>query len=81
MAAVVGHFGVVDYIVLCTMIVFSVVIGIYHAFRGGKQKTTKEFLLANRDMNPVPVGLSIAASFVSSLMVIGVPGKKVRKSK
>ena len=73
MAESIGQFGVVDYVVLCCMILISVAIGIYQACVGGKQKTNEEFLLGNRNMNPIAVAMSFAASFVSSPAVLGIP--------
>ncbi|XP_072046244.1 uncharacterized protein [Amphiura filiformis] len=71
----VGTFGTIDYVVFSCMLGISVAIGIYHAFAGGKQKTTKEFLLANGDMNPIPVAMSLVASFISAITVLGTPAE------
>ena len=75
MADSIAQFGVVDYVVLCCMILISVAIGLYQAFVGGKQKTNEEFLLGNRNMNPIAVAMSLAASFVSALTVLGIPAE------
>ena len=40
----------------------SAAIGIFYGCRGSKQKTTKEFLLANRKLSVVPVAISILVS-------------------
>ena len=71
----VGQFGTVDYVVFSCMLAISVTIGIYHAFAGGKQKTTKEFLLANGNMSPIPVAMSLLASFISAITVLGTPAE------
>ncbi len=71
----VGKFGTVDYVVFSCMLAISVGIGIYHAFAGGKQKTTKEFLLADRNMSPIPVAMSLLASFISAITVLGTPAE------
>ncbi|XP_071098413.1 sodium-coupled monocarboxylate transporter 1-like isoform X1 [Haliotis cracherodii] len=67
--------GVWDYIVFAAMLLISAAIGIYYALSGGKQKTTAEFLLANRDMAVLPVAISILLSFISAIMVLGYPAE------
>ena len=71
----VGTFGAVDYVVLACMLSISAGIGIYYACTGGKQSTTKEFLLADRAMSPVPVAMSLVASFISAITVLGTPAE------
>jgi len=46
-----------DYAVFAAMLLVSVGIGVYHAFVGGKQTSTKEFLMADRSMRSLPVAL------------------------
>jgi len=41
-------FHAVDYAIFALVLVVSLSIGFYHAFTGGRQRTTKEYLLANR---------------------------------
>lgn len=69
----IGSFGVWDYVVFAAMLVISAVIGIYYAFAGNSQHTSKEFLMGGRSMNPVPVALSLTASFMSAVTVLGTP--------
>lgn len=65
-----------DYLVFSLMLLVSVGIGIYHGFiGGGKQKTAAEFLLADGDMNPIPVAMSLTASFISAVTFLGTPGE------
>ena len=52
-------FHVVDYCVFGIVILVSLCIGLWHAFTGGKQKTTKEFLLADRNLCVLPAALSM----------------------
>ena len=56
------HFGPWDYVVFALMVIMSAAIGIFYGCRGSKQKTTKEFLLANRKLSVVPVAISILVS-------------------
>ena len=57
------------------MLSVSLGIGFYHGCTGGKQKTTQEFLLADRSMNPIPVAMSLVASFISAITVLGTPAE------
>ena len=69
------QFGTVDFAVFGVMLLLSTIIGIYHAFTGGRQRTTKEFLFANRGMMSIPVALSLLASFMSAITILGVPSE------
>ena len=64
-----------DYVVFAGMLGISAVIGMYYACSGGKQSTTKEFLLADRNMGALPVSLSMLASFMSAITVLGTPAE------
>ncbi|NXB08621.1 SC5A8 protein, partial [Cnemophilus loriae] len=70
-----GGFTVWDYVVFAAMLLISAIIGIYYAFVGGGQKTSKEFLMAGRSMSAVPVALSLTASFMSAVTVLGTPAE------
>ena len=69
------RFSVVDYVVFSIMLLISALIGIWHAFMGGKQKTTAEYLLANRTMSYFPVSISILVSFLSAITLLGLPAE------
>lgn len=71
------RFHVADYAVFGVTLAFSMIVGIYHAV-GGKQSTTKEYLLANRKMMSIPVSLSLLASFMSGITILGVPSEIYR---
>ncbi|XP_067948589.1 sodium-coupled monocarboxylate transporter 2-like [Watersipora subatra] len=66
-------FGVVDYIVFSAALITSAAIGVYFACSGNKQKTTKEFLLADGNMSVWPVSMSLFASFMSAISTLGIP--------
>ncbi|NXC15766.1 SC5A8 protein, partial [Corythaeola cristata] len=72
------YFTVWDYVVFAAMLVVSAVIGVYYAFAGGGQKTSKDFLMGGRSMNAVPVALSLTASFMSAVTVLGTPAEIYR---
>eukprot|EP00058_Branchiostoma_floridae_P010351 XP_002595839.1 hypothetical protein BRAFLDRAFT_232915 [Branchiostoma floridae] len=64
-----------DYAVFSVMFGVSVAIGFYYACTGGKQRTQREYLMANRSMSVLPVSLSLLASFMSALTVLGTPAE------
>lgn len=61
-----------DYVVFALVLVISAGIGVYFRFTGGKQKTTSEFLLGDRNMSIVPVAISLMTSFMSAVTLLGV---------
>jgi len=65
-----------DYVVLFLFIGLSAVIGLYFAFQARRQKKTddtEDYLLAGRSLSALPVSLSLTASFMSALTVLGTP--------
>lgn len=68
-------FSSADYFVFSLLLCVSAGIGIFHALCGGRQKTTKEYLVANRSMSAIPVGMSLVASFMSAITVLGTPAE------
>ncbi|KAF4793837.1 Sodium-coupled monocarboxylate transporter 1 [Turdus rufiventris] len=73
-----ASFTVWDYVVFAAMLLISAIIGIYYAFAGGTQKTSNDFLMAGRSMNALPVALSLTASFMSAVTVLGTPAEIYR---
>lgn len=67
------HLSVIDYVVFAFTLVISLGIGVYYAFRG--QKTTSEFIVANRNMKVLPLAISLMVSFESSIMMLGMPAE------
>lgn len=74
----ISTFVVWDYVVFGGMLLISAVIGLYYAFSGGKQQTSKDFLMGGRRMSAVPVALSLTASFMSAVTVLGTPTEVYR---
>lgn len=64
-----SHFSILDYIVFCLLLITSLAIGVYHGVKGNK--TTEDFLLASKDMSPVPIALSLISSSLSSIAILG----------
>ncbi|XP_061213369.1 sodium-coupled monocarboxylate transporter 1 [Neopsephotus bourkii] len=71
-------FTVWDYVIFAAMLLVSAVIGVYYAFVGGGQKTSKDFLMGGRSMSALPVALSLTASFMSAVTVLGTPAEIYR---
>ncbi|KAJ9601324.1 hypothetical protein L9F63_000546, partial [Diploptera punctata] len=67
-----GKFGTWDYVVLALMLVVSAGIGVYYRFTGGRQRTTQEYLLGDRSLSVFPVAVSLMASFMSAITLLGV---------
>ena len=65
-----AKFGAGNYVVFFLMLLVSAVIGVYYWWRGNK--TTEDFLLAGRSMSTIPMTLSLAASFMSAITLLGV---------
>ncbi|XP_065219449.1 putative sodium-dependent multivitamin transporter isoform X1 [Planococcus citri] len=64
-------FGLIDYVVFGSMLFISAAIGTFYRFTGGKQKTDDEYLLGDRNQNPILVAVSLMASFMSSISILG----------
>ena len=74
--AVDERFSVVDYVVFSVMLLLSALIGIWHGCRpGGRQNTTAEYLLGDRQMKSWPIAISILVSFLSAISLLGLPGE------
>ncbi|XP_031566421.1 sodium-dependent multivitamin transporter-like [Actinia tenebrosa] len=70
------RFSVVDYVVFSIMLLISAAIGIWYGCGpGGKQTTTKEYLLADRKMRILPVAISLLVSYLSAITLLGVPSE------
>ncbi|GAB0090702.1 hypothetical protein DMENIID0001_054540 [Sergentomyia squamirostris] len=68
-----NFFSFVDYVIVTSMLLISMLIGFYHGFRNRKINNDElEYLMAGRRMSVVPVGLSIVASSFSALGLIGM---------
>ncbi|CAL1266362.1 unnamed protein product [Larinioides sclopetarius] len=68
-------FEIWDYLVVGAMLFVSGIIGVYFRFSGGKQKTTNEYLMAGRNMDMLPVILSLMATIQTAVGTLGFPGE------
>lgn len=66
-----GHLEWYEYFIMAVILAISLVIGLVFAFIGGRQKTTKEFVNADRALGVVPVALSIYMSATSGITLLG----------
>ncbi len=64
-----------DYVIMAAFLTISFVVGVVQAFIGGKQKTQKEYLMADRNMHVLPVTMSILVSYFSAILTIGNPAE------
>ncbi|XP_023181162.1 sodium-coupled monocarboxylate transporter 1-like [Xiphophorus maculatus] len=74
----VATFSPWDYVVFAGTIVGAASIGLFQAIRGRKETSSAEFLLGGRQMTAVPVAMSLTASFMSGITVIGTPAEAYR---
>ncbi|XP_034388310.1 sodium-coupled monocarboxylate transporter 1 [Cyclopterus lumpus] len=74
----VATFSVWDYVVFAGTILGAAGIGLFQAIRGRKDTSSAEFLLGGRQMTAVPVAMSLTASFMSGITVIGTPTEAYR---
>eukprot|EP00112_Aurelia_sp_Birch-Aquarium-sp1_P003761 Seg1422.13 transcript_id=Seg1422.13/GoldUCD/mRNA.D3Y31 product="Sodium-coupled monocarboxylate transporter 2" protein_id=Seg1422.13/GoldUCD/D3Y31 len=66
--------SVADYLVFALMLLLSSAIGIYYGWKG-KQTSTKEYLTAGGSMHWMPISISLLASFVSAVALMGIPSE------
>ncbi|XP_045212324.2 sodium-dependent multivitamin transporter-like [Mercenaria mercenaria] len=68
-------FSVVDYVIFGATLAISTFIGFFYAIKDRKISDTKLFLLAGGKMNFVPVSMSLLASFMSAITLLGTPAE------
>ncbi|XP_044276928.1 sodium/iodide cotransporter [Varanus komodoensis] len=71
-------FGLWDYGIFGLMLLISTTIGLFYALSKGGQRTSEDFFTGGRQMSAIPVGLSLSASFMSAIQVLGVPAEAYR---
>ncbi|XP_035383969.1 sodium-coupled monocarboxylate transporter 1 [Electrophorus electricus] len=71
--AAAASFTLLDYVVFVFMLVISAGIGVYYAFIQGGQHSSRDYLVGGRSLTAVPVALSLTASFLSAITVLGTP--------
>lgn len=72
-------FVLADYGVFAAMLIVSMAIGLFQVLKkGSKEANANDFFTGGRAMPAVPVGLSLCASFMSAVQVLGVPSEVSR---
>ncbi|KAL6261318.1 hypothetical protein P5V15_008838 [Pogonomyrmex californicus] len=66
------NFGISDYTVFAVMLVMCGMVGIYFGFVK-KSSGEDEYLVGGRNMKAFPVSLSLLASFISGISLLGTP--------
>ncbi|CAL8294605.1 unnamed protein product [Boreogadus saida] len=74
----VGTFVTWDYVVFALLFVVSSGIGVFFAIKERNADSSKDFLVGGRQMTCVPVALSLTASFMSAVTVLGAPADVYR---
>jgi Na+/proline symporter len=68
-------FGWLDYSMFGSMLFVSAVIGIYFGCFGTRQSTKNEYLLGNKTMSVFPIAMSLTASHISGITLLGAPSE------
>ncbi|EMP28121.1 Sodium-coupled monocarboxylate transporter 2 [Chelonia mydas] len=67
-----------DYVVFAALFLISSGIGVFFAIKERKNVTSKQFLVGGKQMTCGPVALSLTASFMSAVTVLGTPAEVYR---
>ncbi|KFB41195.1 hypothetical protein ZHAS_00008759 [Anopheles sinensis] len=62
-----------DYLVFVSMLLLCIFIGVYFGFVQKKPNTESEYLMGGRTMLVFPIALSLIASFISGITLLGLP--------
>lgn len=69
------YFSWADYTVLAMMLLVSCLIGTFYGFFSSKQETSEDFLLGGSSMGTFPTAMSLAASFITAIELLGNPAE------
>ncbi|RZB39974.1 sodium-coupled monocarboxylate transporter 1 [Asbolus verrucosus] len=79
MKKIVYRFGVVDYVVFGGMLLLSALTGVYIAWRNRAKRNEpdrlKDYLTGNKKLKSFPVAMSLIASYISGITMIGTPAE------
>ncbi|KAL6261225.1 hypothetical protein P5V15_008750 [Pogonomyrmex californicus] len=73
------YFSWADYTVLATMLLISCLIGTFYGFFSKKQETSEDFLLGGSTMGTFPTAMSLAATFITAIELLGNPAEMYRQ--
>nr|XP_022326238.1 uncharacterized protein LOC111126119 [Crassostrea virginica] len=69
-------FSVLDYCLFVAVLLLSAIVGLYYFLKekcGKKEMTSEDLLMGGREMSVFPVAMSLVASYMSAITVLGVP--------
>ena len=72
----IGSFSVVDYVLFAAVLVVSAGIGVFYMVKeylSSKKTTADDVLMGGRDIGIFPIAMSLMASFMSAITVLGTP--------
>ena len=69
----IAKFNAGNYAVFAAMLFVSAAIGVFFWWKG--QKNTDEILMASKSMSTFPMTMSLVASFMSAITLLGVPAE------
>lgn len=67
-------FSVLDYCLFAAVLLISAIVGIYYFLKekfGKKELTSDDLLMGGREMSVFPVAMSLVASYMSAITVLG----------
>ncbi|XP_033301614.1 sodium-coupled monocarboxylate transporter 2-like [Bombus bifarius] len=69
-------FDTIDCVVFAGMLAISVVIGVYQAYKSRKNEdAVREYLVGGQNMSIFPITMSLIASYVSGITILGLPAE------
>lgn len=69
------NFSALDYVIFGLLLLISASIGVFFGFFGKKATSSKELLVADRKMGLFPTAMSLLASFMSGITILGNPSE------
>ncbi|XP_076800752.1 sodium-coupled monocarboxylate transporter 1-like isoform X2 [Clavelina lepadiformis] len=70
-----GEFSTADFVVFVGMLAAAALVGIYYAIKDRRveDQTLDNYNLGGRSMSAIPLGLSMAVTYISAITIIGAP--------
>uniref|UniRef100_H2YU25 Sodium-coupled monocarboxylate transporter 2 n=1 Tax=Ciona savignyi TaxID=51511 RepID=H2YU25_CIOSA len=70
-----NNFGTFDLVIFSASLIFSVLVGLYYAYKDRTNDSVNNYYFGGRKMSPIPIGLSMSVTFISALTIIGLPAE------
>ncbi|XP_078484212.1 sodium-coupled monocarboxylate transporter 1-like [Ciona intestinalis] len=68
-----GLLGALDLVLFTASLLLTFLVGGYYAYKARRDDSVANYYFGNRKMPPIPLGLSMAVSFISGVAMIGLP--------